>query len=84
MLPQLTVEAVTDFIPRLLANLHVECLVFGNCTPEHAISLYEGVVTKLSQECQSKPLLPSQLTKEREVELRDRHSIYNTTNNVHK
>merc|ERR1711976_912566 len=27
---------------------------------------------------------PSQLTKEREVELRDRHSIYNTTNNVHK
>jgi len=84
VLPQLTVEAVTDFIPRLLANLHVECLVFGNCTPEHAISLYEGVVTKLSQECQSKPLLPSQLTKEREVELRDRHSIYNTTNNVHK
>ena len=84
VLPDLTVEAVTDFIPRLLANLHIECLVFGNCSPDHAISLYDGVVTKLTQDCRSRSLLPSQLTKEREVELRDGHSVYTTTNGVHR
>ena len=31
-----------------------------------------------------RPLLPSQLIKEREVELRDLSSLYTTTNSVHK
>ena len=77
-------EAVTDFIPRLLSTLHVECLVFGNCTPEQARTLFSGVVTKLRSDCSSRPLLPSQLYKDREVELRDRWSVYTTTNTVHR
>ena len=77
-------EAVTDFIPRLLSNIHVECLVYGNCTPEHATDLYTGVVDKLTSDCKSRPLMPSQLMKEREVELRNKHSIYTMTNSVHR
>jgi len=83
-LPDLTVQAVKDFIPRLLGSLHVECLVYGNCTDEHALELYTRVVKKLKMECKSKPLLPSQLIKEREVELRDPSSLYITSNGVHK
>ena len=84
VLPDLTVQAVEDFIPRLLASLHVECLVYGNCSPEHAAALYEGVVSKLSADCGSRPLPASQLVKDREVELRDGWSVYTTTNNVHR
>lgn len=84
MLPGLTVQAVTDFIPRLLANLHVECLVFGNCSPQYAKDIYSGVINKLQSDCQSRPLLASQLYKDREVELRDSCSVYTTTNNVHR
>ena len=77
-------EAVTDFIPRLLSNIHVECLVYGNCSPDHARALYTGVVDKLTSDCKSRPLMPSQLMKEREVELRNQHSIYTMTNSVHR
>jgi len=83
-LPELTVEAVTDFIPRLLASLHLECLVYGNCTQTQALALYTKLVDKLTADCGSKPLLASQLVKEREVELRDPCSVFTTTNTVHK
>jgi len=83
-LPDLTVQAVEDFIPRLLCSIHVECMVYGNCTDTLALSLYTRVVDKLKTDCRSKPLLPSQLIKEREVELRDLSSLYTTTNSVHK
>merc|ERR1719228_268393 len=83
-LGDLTVQAVEDFIPRLLSSVHVECLVYGNCTDTLALSLYTKVVDKLKADCKAKPLLPSQLIKEREVELRDLSSLYTTTNSVHK
>jgi len=83
-LPDLTVQAVEDFIPRLLSSIHVECLVYGNCTDGLALSLYTRVVDKLKADCKAKSLLPSQLIKEREVELRDLSSLYVTTNSVHK
>ena len=53
VLPELTEKAVTDYIPRLLANLHVECLVYGNCEPDLALQLYSGVVRKLREDCRS-------------------------------
>ena len=83
-LAELTEESVSDFIPRLLASVHVECLVYGNCGPQLAHHLYSGVVSKLRGECRTRPLLPSQLVKEREVELRERESVYTTTNGVHR
>jgi len=78
------VSAVTDFIPRLLSSLHVECLVYGNCTADSALQLYTRLVDKLKTECNSRPLLPSQLVKEREVDLQDPATVYSTTNGVHK
>ena len=53
-LPELTVRAVEDFIPRLLGSLHVECLVYGNCTDSLALDLYGRVVSKLKTECKVK------------------------------
>ena len=53
-LPDLTVQAVEDFIPRLLSSIHVECLVYGNCTDSLALSLYTRVVDKLKADCKAK------------------------------
>merc|ERR1712115_439607 len=39
----LTADEVTEFIPRLLGSLHVECLVYGNCTAESAMEIYTGL-----------------------------------------
>merc|ERR1711974_149656 len=75
---------VTEFIPRLLGSLHVECMVYGNCTADSAMKIYTGLVEKLKQQCATRALLPSQLIKEREVELKDVASLYTTTNAVHK
>jgi len=83
-LPELTVQALEGFIPKLLERLHVECLVYGNCTDSTALDLYGRVVSKLKTECKVKPLLPSQLVKLREVELKDSFSLYTTTNSFHK
>ena len=84
VLPELTEESLTDFIPRLLSSVHVECLVYGNSSPEQALQLYNGVLTRLRTDCNTRPLLPSQLVKEREVELRDNCSVFTTTNSVHR
>ena len=62
----------------------MECLVYGDSTPDRASALYRGVVHKLTSDCGSRPLLPSQLIKEREVELKDAVSVYATTNGVHR
>ena len=58
--------------------------MYGNSTPEQALQLYNGVLTRLKTDCKTRPLLPSQLVKEREVELRDRSSVFTTTNGVHR
>ena len=58
--------------------------MYGNSTPEQALHLYNGVLTKLKTDCKTRPLLPSQLVKEREVELRDPCSVFATTNGVHR
>jgi hypothetical protein len=34
--------------------LHVECLVYGNCTAESALALYSGLVARLKEECGSR------------------------------
>ena len=84
VLPELTEESLTDFIPRLLSSVHMECLVYGNSTPEQALRLYNGVLARLRNDCKTRALLPSQLVKEREVELRDPCSVFATTNGVHR
>ena len=38
----------------LYFSLHVECLVYGNCTAESAMEIYRGLVDRLKQQCGTK------------------------------
>ena len=38
----------------LYFSLHVECLVYGNCTAESAMETYRGLVDRLEQQCGTK------------------------------
>ena len=38
----------------LYFSLHVECLVYGNCTAESAMEIYTGLVDRLKQQCGTK------------------------------
>ena len=38
-------------------SLHVECLVYGNSTPEEARAIYQGLVDTLGRECNTKYVL---------------------------
>ena len=35
-------------------SLHVECLVYGNCTADSAMKIYTGLVEKLKQKCSTR------------------------------
>ena len=34
-----------------ICSLHVECMVYGNCTAESARNIYTGLVDRLKQQC---------------------------------
>ena len=53
-LPDLTVESLENFIPKFFGSIHLECLVYGNCTASHALSLYTSVVEKLKDDFNAK------------------------------
>ena len=44
---ELTEQDLREFIPRLLASLNIECLVYGNCSPDIACQLYRKLSDKL-------------------------------------
>ena len=46
-MPDLTVQTLENFLPKFFGSIHVECLVYGNCTASLALSLYNSVVDKL-------------------------------------
>ncbi|XP_076044547.1 insulin degrading metalloproteinase isoform X2 [Oratosquilla oratoria] len=81
----LSVEGMEGFIPRFLTNLHLEFLIHGNVTKEQALDLATLVEEKLTSVSSTKPLLPSQLRREREFQLDDGCSyIYQAENSVHR
>jgi insulysin len=78
----LTVDAVQEFIPRLLAKVHVEALMHGNLTEQSALAMLSSIEARLSS---ARPLTLSQLTREREVALEaNTHSVYSSVTKVHK
>jgi len=83
-LDQLTVDSVREFVKRILSNIRIEALVYGNNTEAGARELYDTIVNKLQTNCNTRPLRPAQLIKEREVMLKPGYCQYNTTNEVHK
>lgn len=80
----LKLERMEGFIVELLSKLHIEALIHGNVTQEKAIELSSIVEDKLLANMKTKPLLPSQLIRDREVQLRDKSFYtYKCTNSVH-
>ena len=53
MMVMMMVEVVGECAP----SLHVECLVYGNSTPEEARAIYQGLVDTLARECHTKYVL---------------------------
>ena len=53
-LPDLSIQALENFIPMFFASIHVECLVYGNCSASLALGLYSSVVDKLKNDFNAK------------------------------
>uniref|UniRef100_A0A1W7RAD0 Insulin-degrading enzyme n=1 Tax=Hadrurus spadix TaxID=141984 RepID=A0A1W7RAD0_9SCOR len=82
---ELTVEKVQSVIPQLLSRMHVEALIHGNLTKQKALNLVSIVESKLEETMKWRPLLPSQLIRDREHQLKEgSHFLLEKTNNVHR
>ena len=74
-----------SFIPRFLSNLHIEFLIHGNMSQKDSLRLSEIVIDHLTQHMHTRPLLPSQMLRQREHQLPSRTSwACHKENNVHK
>ncbi|XP_072413834.1 insulin-degrading enzyme isoform X1 [Chiloscyllium punctatum] len=83
-LEDVTLIRLKAFIPQLLSRLHIEALLHGNITRQTSLSIIQMVEDTLIQHAHTKPLLPSQLTRYREVQLPDRGwFVYQQRNEVH-
>ncbi len=81
----LSVDAVQNFVPALLSNLHVEMLVHGNATEKSAIRMMEVIESHVVGTFKPRPLTSAQWMRQREVNLLEStHSVYTTTTEVHK
>ncbi|XP_013403642.1 insulin-degrading enzyme [Lingula anatina] len=84
-LEDITVERLTAMIPQFLSRLNIEGLVYGNVTRQRAEEVLDIIQNMLKENCDTKPLAPSQKKRWREVQLPDGCSyLYKSTNDVHK
>nr|XP_058959294.1 insulin-degrading enzyme-like isoform X2 [Pocillopora verrucosa] len=83
-LEEVTLEKLKAFIPDLLGRLHIECLFHGNLTKEEALDTAELVEKIIKEDSKTKPLLPLQLIRHREIQLPDGCSyLFEVQNEVH-
>ncbi|XP_037127776.1 insulin-degrading enzyme isoform X1 [Syngnathus acus] len=83
-LEDVTLQRLKAFIPQLLSRLHIEALLHGNITKESALGMIQMVEDTLIEHARTKPLLPSQLIRYREVQVPDGGwYVYQQRNNVH-
>ncbi|CAB3989452.1 insulin-degrading enzyme isoform X1 [Paramuricea clavata] len=81
----ITEEVFKKFIVELLKRIHIEVLLHGNLTKEEALDIASKAESVFQQNSCSKPLVPSQLTKHREVQLPDgANLLFEVENEVHK
>uniref|UniRef100_A0A3Q0QWJ7 Insulin-degrading enzyme n=1 Tax=Amphilophus citrinellus TaxID=61819 RepID=A0A3Q0QWJ7_AMPCI len=79
-----TLPRLKAFIPQLLSRLHIEALLHGNITKESALGMMQMVEDTLIEHAHTKPLLPSQLIRYREVQVPDGGwYVYQQRNEVH-
>ncbi|XP_006630449.2 insulin-degrading enzyme isoform X1 [Lepisosteus oculatus] len=83
-LDDVTLPRLKAFIPQLLSRLHIEALLHGNITKQSALGMMQMVEDTLIEHAHTKPLLPSQLIRYREVQVPDRGwYVYQQRNEVH-
>ncbi|XP_077468560.1 insulin-degrading enzyme isoform X3 [Stigmatopora argus] len=83
-LEDVTLPRLKAFIPQLLSRLHIEALLHGNITKESALGMIQMVEDTLIEHARTKPLLPSQLIRYREVQVPDGGwYVYQQRNEVH-
>uniref|UniRef100_A0A3Q3J3I8 Insulin-degrading enzyme n=1 Tax=Monopterus albus TaxID=43700 RepID=A0A3Q3J3I8_MONAL len=83
-LDDVTLPRLKAFIPQLLSRLHIETLLHGNITKESALGMMQMVEDTLIEHAHTKPLLPSQLIRYREVQVPDGGwYVYQQRNDVH-
>ncbi|KAG7999924.1 Insulin-degrading enzyme [Nibea albiflora] len=83
-LDDVTLPRLKAFIPQLLSRLHIEALLHGNITKESALGMMQMMEDKLIEHAHTKPLLPSQLIRYREVQVPDGGwYVYQQRNEVH-
>ncbi|KAK6638804.1 hypothetical protein RUM43_007073 [Polyplax serrata] len=77
----LTRERLENFIPQLLAKMHIECLIHGNVDPNGASKIIEIVENRLTSNSDLLPVLPKQMLRVREIQLLDgSHFMYEMVN----
>ncbi|KAM9326665.1 insulin-degrading enzyme [Gastrophryne carolinensis] len=83
-LDDVTLPRLKAFIPQLLSRLHVEALLHGNIVRKTALCIMQMVEDTLIEHAHTKPLLPSQLVRYRELQLPDKGwFVYQQRNEVH-
>ncbi|XP_068423658.1 insulin-degrading enzyme isoform X4 [Clinocottus analis] len=83
-LDDVTLPRLKAFIPQLLSRLHIEALLHGNITKESALGMIQMLEDALIEHAHTKPLLPSQLIRYREVQVPDGGwYVYQQKNEVH-
>ncbi|XP_055018811.1 insulin-degrading enzyme isoform X2 [Boleophthalmus pectinirostris] len=83
-LDDVTLPRLKAFIPQLLSRLHIEALIHGNILKESALGMMQMVEDTLIEHAHTKPLLPSQLIRYREVQVPDGGwYVYQQRNEVH-
>ncbi|GFS16143.1 insulin-degrading enzyme-like [Elysia marginata] len=84
-LDDVNVDNLQAFIKDLLSKLFIEGLIYGNITKKQSLEMMEMVENVLCDQCGTKPLLPSQHRRLREVQLPDGcYFVHKQKNDVHE
>ncbi|XP_076308148.1 insulin-degrading enzyme-like [Tachypleus tridentatus] len=81
----LTPQKVEEQIHHILSHVHIEALMYGNLTKEHALELINIIEERIKETVNWQPLLPSQLVLNRQYKLTEgNHFIFEKKNSIHR
>jgi len=70
-LTDISLEKLRQFLPDFLGQMYIECLIAGNVTKEEAMGIVNMVENMMKDNAKTKPLLPIQRIRSREIQLPD-------------
>uniref|UniRef100_A0A8D9BMR4 Insulin-degrading enzyme n=5 Tax=Cacopsylla melanoneura TaxID=428564 RepID=A0A8D9BMR4_9HEMI len=81
----ITREKLSEFANELLSKMFIEALIHGNANKEIAMGIVKMLEEKLQTQLKTKPLLPSQVLRFREIKLPNKSNlVFESYNSVHK